>query len=469
MTRLSPLGTAVLGSGIIAITYGLARFVFGLFLPAIREDMGLTPVMAGFIGALPFASFITAIVVAPFLARALGLRHAAALTTGFALLGLLAIAQAPGPLILAAGVVTCGISTGLSSPIMAQAVATTVTGQLRGRVNATVNAGTSFGIAVAVVVVLLGSGAWRSAYLGFAVLAALGLAAAMRWLPGASADAAGAQPTKPGREQWREIARLSGLAAAMGFTSAIYWVFAPDFAIHGGGLDSGTGAWMWLTVGCVGLAGGAVGGPHRALWRRTHPCRGPRAARHLVVTTRRRTGRAGTRARLRRRLRGRVHGTDRLLSRAQHPDPRRPPGPRARTSPDRDLLRPGGGFPGRWVVDQHRRLCHRVHRLRSPRPDGSRGVVTSCGRRPSNCAVPRTLNPRAADSRARLAPTGGNIRCRSLPAGECRSLPRRRISARGGGFASEARSYRREHRAEALACRSLCPAGEFPRAAGFAS
>ncbi|WP_440997393.1 MFS transporter [Arhodomonas sp. SL1] len=259
MTRLSPLGTAVLGSGIIAITYGLARFVFGLFLPAIREDMGLTPVMAGFIGALPFASFITAIVVAPFLARTLGLRHAAALTAGFALLGLLAIAQAPGPLILAAGVVTCGISTGLSSPIMAQAVATTVKAPLRGRVNATVNAGTSFGIAVAVVVVLLGSGAWRSAYLGFAVLAALGLAAAMRWLPGVSTDAAGAQPTKPGREQWREIARLSGLAAAMGFTSAIYWVFAPDFAIHGGGLDSGTGAWMWLTVGCVGLAGGTVG------------------------------------------------------------------------------------------------------------------------------------------------------------------------------------------------------------------
>ncbi len=40
--KLVPPGLALIG-----VTYGLARFAYGLFLPAIRADVTLTPTLAG--------------------------------------------------------------------------------------------------------------------------------------------------------------------------------------------------------------------------------------------------------------------------------------------------------------------------------------------------------------------------------------------------------------------------------------
>lgn len=36
----SSMRFALFGAGLIAITYGLARFAFGLFVPPIRADLG---------------------------------------------------------------------------------------------------------------------------------------------------------------------------------------------------------------------------------------------------------------------------------------------------------------------------------------------------------------------------------------------------------------------------------------------
>ncbi len=263
MRPLSALGMAILGSGVIAITYGLARFVFGLFLPAIREEMTISPTMAGVIGALPFLSFVFAILAAPWVTRRLGVRHAAVVAAGLAGVGLVTIAQAPSSLALAAGVLICGISTGLSSPVMAEAVYRVVPAGLRGRVNATINAGTSLGIALAMPAVLVWAEIWRNAYVGFAALAVLGALAALCYLPRddrpATSSRAGKASLLVSREQWLGIGRLSGLAGGMGIVSAAYWVFAPDAVITAGGLVASQTAWMWLAVGLGGLTGCGAG------------------------------------------------------------------------------------------------------------------------------------------------------------------------------------------------------------------
>lgn len=263
MRPLSPLGMAALGSGIIAITYGLARFVFGLFLPAMRDELTITATMAGVIGALPFLSFVFTILVAPLVTRRLGVHRTGVAAAGLAGIGLIMIAQAPSSLLLAAGVLICGISTGLSSPVMAQAVYRVVPADLRGRVNATINAGTSLGIALAMPAVLLWAEAWRSAYTGFAALAAVGALAAFCYLPrddqGISLSRPRLLPESVGRDQWLGIARLSGLAVGMGIVSAVYWVFAPDAVINAGGLLPSQTAWMWLAVGLGGLSGACAG------------------------------------------------------------------------------------------------------------------------------------------------------------------------------------------------------------------
>jgi predicted MFS family arabinose efflux permease len=48
---------------------------------------------------------------------------------------------------------------------------------------------------------------------------------------------------------------LALLAITMGFVSAVYWVFAPDFAVNRGGFSSGQSALIWLAVGLGGLIG----------------------------------------------------------------------------------------------------------------------------------------------------------------------------------------------------------------------
>lgn len=147
MQTPSAMRIALLGAIVIAITYGLARFVLGLFLPLIRDDLGLSAIEAGLVGALPFTSFIVAIVVAPQLSEWIGPRRAGALTVALAAAGLIIIASAPNGMVLALAVALCGISTGLSSPVLADAVSASVTPALRARVNAVHNAGTSIGVA----------------------------------------------------------------------------------------------------------------------------------------------------------------------------------------------------------------------------------------------------------------------------------------------------------------------------------
>jgi len=259
----STFGIAVVGSGIIAITYGLARFVFGLFLPEIRDDLVLGATGAGIIGALPFISFIGAILIGPAVCQRLGPRLAGALAAGLAAAGLAAIANAPGVVVLGLGVAVCGISTGLSSPVMAEAVHRAVPPAVRGRVNAIHNAGTSIGVAMGMPAMVWLLGTWRTAYTVFAVLAAVGALAALAYLPGRTYSRKALENSEPppviSRAQWWAIARLSVLAGSMGLVSSIYWVFAPDLVVRAGSLSGKDTGWMWLAIGLVGLAGGTAG------------------------------------------------------------------------------------------------------------------------------------------------------------------------------------------------------------------
>lgn len=87
---------ALLGAALIAISYGLARFAFGLFVPPIRDDLDLAPDVIGIIGALPLISFVFATMVAPLSANRLGARNTAMASGIFGVVGLALISQATG-------------------------------------------------------------------------------------------------------------------------------------------------------------------------------------------------------------------------------------------------------------------------------------------------------------------------------------------------------------------------------------
>lgn len=257
---LSSMQFAILGALLVAISYGLARFAFGLFVPPIREELDLSGAAIGAIGALPLISFVLATAVAPVVTAVLGARQAAVLAGLFGAGGLALISQAGDAWLLAAGVFSCGICTGLMMPALTAAMQAVVRRSLHGRVSSVMNAGTSLGVIVAVPTVLLLVGAWRLAYVSFAVIAVVGVLAAWRFLPSVSRimplDAA--PPPALAELPWSALLRLTVFAFLMGFVAAAYWIFAPDLVITLGGLPAGTTAWLWLAVGIAGLGGAAV-------------------------------------------------------------------------------------------------------------------------------------------------------------------------------------------------------------------
>lgn len=260
MKALSSTGFAFLGASLIAISYGLARFAFGLFVPPIRAELGLTPDLIGIIGALPLISFILATLVAPFAADRLGARNTAILSGGFGVVGLVLISQASGAMSLGVGVFACGICTGLMMPALTAAMQALVDRSMHGRVSSMMNAGTSIGVMIAVPTVLFMAGIWRYAYMSFAILAVIGVFATWYFIPSVSrvAPSNAAPPLPITALQWWRLFRLSLFAFVMGFVSSAYWIFAPDLVVTLGELPSAATGWLWLAVGFAGLGGAVV-------------------------------------------------------------------------------------------------------------------------------------------------------------------------------------------------------------------
>lgn len=261
MRTIGTLGIASIGAGLIAVSYGLARFAFGLFLPDIRSDLGLSAEQMGIVGSLPFASFALASLFAPGVASKLGARYASVAASGFAVLGLALVSLAHEALILGAGVFTCGLSTGLMMPALAAGVRAVVRPSLQGRVTAIMNAGTSIGIMLSVPAVFLLTDAWRWGYLSFAVLAAVGLVVAWVFIPSASLVPAADRPPviALSATDWLGMSRLLFFAFGMGLVSATYWVFGPDLVVTLGHASPAITGWLWLAVGVAGLAGAVAG------------------------------------------------------------------------------------------------------------------------------------------------------------------------------------------------------------------
>lgn len=270
------------GLALIAVTYGLARFAYGLFLPEMREAFDLSPSLLGVIGAGSYLGYCAAIVIALVYTSRTGPRRMAVAAGAVAVVGMTVVASAPAAWVLALGILVAGSSTGLASPPMGEAVARSIRKGLQDRANALINCGTSAGVALSGPAALLLTGQWRIAWAAFAiagVAVVLWNAAVMPRKIVADQDGReSGQPDEDGAEadNSSRITRLSFsylmgarvrprsvplfvAAFGLGFASAVYWTFSRELVVGAGDLGETGSTLFWTVIGISGLAGGGAG------------------------------------------------------------------------------------------------------------------------------------------------------------------------------------------------------------------
>jgi predicted MFS family arabinose efflux permease len=250
------------GAGLLALvaTYGIGRLAYGLFVPVFREEFGLSLEVLGFYASAAQAGYLVATVVTGVATARYGPR--VPVVSGCLLLavGAAATASAPGPMLLAVGVIAAGTSAGGAWAPFSDAVDAQVPVAGRRRALALVNAGSPVGLVVASGFVLLAGDRWRAVWWGFAAVGLVAAVATYRVLtPGAVGPALDRQRPPLGWFFNPRSMRLFVVTLGISITSGAYFAYAPDTA-QDAGLASWIGPAMWAALGIAGTAVGVFGG-----------------------------------------------------------------------------------------------------------------------------------------------------------------------------------------------------------------
>ncbi|MFJ4297797.1 MFS transporter [Curtobacterium sp. NPDC089689] len=245
---------AFLGSGLalIAVTYGLVRLAFGLFLPDVQRDLDLDATAAGWVSAAASACYCVGALAGFVLARS----HARALVvaaTVTAAAGALGMAASSGAVVFSVAAMVGSASAGLASPALVRLVEERVSRPGRTRAQAFVNAGTGPGLVVAGVLALLLLPDWRTAWAVSGVAAVLVGAVVLVAAGRRDEHDGGRGPSTPGRRWSRAHARLLVVALLYGAGTASVWTFGRSTLVDAGA-STVTSVLLWLTVGVGGAA-----------------------------------------------------------------------------------------------------------------------------------------------------------------------------------------------------------------------
>lgn len=251
--------SVVPGAAVVAVTFGLARYGYGLLLPDMTASLSLSPGTAGLISSGAYLSYLVANAGVVAITDRAGPRAAIGLACALAAAGMAVVAAANSAAILAVGVLVAGAAAGLAFPPYAEVVQRRVTRSRRDLAWSTINAGTGWGVAVAGPVAIVAGDRWRLAWLIFAGLAVatgvLGTLAA----PGRDTDIRHRRPQLSWT--WFFCPRSRPLlisAVLVGAGSSVWWAFSVG-ALRADGLGETPARIVYATCGVAGIAASAAG------------------------------------------------------------------------------------------------------------------------------------------------------------------------------------------------------------------
>ncbi|MBM4792838.1 MFS transporter [Streptomyces sioyaensis] len=241
------------------VTFGFARYGYGLFLPEIRNEFDLSVSLVGLIGSATYISYLIALLIVGVLSARFGPRPLVIAGGLSAAAGMLLVAYAEGTGMLVAGLVMAGLSPGFAWAPYSDAVDRMVPERQRERVMALIPSGTAFAVVVAGPLAIIAKGpAWQYAWTAFAVAALAVTLYNARILPGGPH-----RRTTEGSAQrvsLRWFARVQAVplyltALSYGLIGAVYWTFAVDAVSQDLKEGDPTGPLFWTLMGLAGTAG----------------------------------------------------------------------------------------------------------------------------------------------------------------------------------------------------------------------
>jgi predicted MFS family arabinose efflux permease len=256
--RRSAAAVLVPGAAMMAVTFGLARYGYGLLLPEMRADLGMSASAAGLVSSATYVSYLVANVMVVQVASRWGSRVAVAAAAAFASVGMATIAVADSVAVLAIGVLVGGAAAGLAFPPYADIVDRQVEPSRQAVVWSTISSGTGWGVALAGPIAIVAGDRWRVSWAGFVVLAVVTGVLATRLAPARSSDSL----RRPQLSiSWFFCPRSRPLLVSsvlVGLGSSVWWAFSVD-AMQSAGLGTTPARVVYAVCGAAMLLGSVSG------------------------------------------------------------------------------------------------------------------------------------------------------------------------------------------------------------------
>ena len=246
-TRIGIAGAAVVG-----VAFGMARYVYGLTLPDIRQELGLSELVLGLVASATFAGYLAGLVLAGPLSARRGPRAPTTVGGVCGALGAVIVLAAQSPGLLAVGAVLCGSAGGWVWAPYSDIVTRAVAPRYQSRALAMITTGTGAGLmALGGLAVLATYTSWRLVWAGVAVAAVIAAVVNLRLVP--RTDPGGRPPE---RRDFSSLARAlpvpAGYSVVYFAVVVIYFTYAAD-VLGGTDLPAIAVPVIYVLIGASGL------------------------------------------------------------------------------------------------------------------------------------------------------------------------------------------------------------------------
>jgi predicted MFS family arabinose efflux permease len=246
------------GAAVVGVAFGMARYAYGMTLPDLQRELGLSELVLGMVASATFVGYLAGLLLAGPLAARCGSRAPTTLGGACGALGAMTVTVAQSPWLLAVGVVLAGSAGGWVWAPYSDIVARTVPPHQQPRALAIITTGTSGGLVVlGGLGVLAMVGSWRLVWGGIALAATAAAVVNLLLVPRTSPDP---RPDRgPGDPPLARTLRVPAAYSVVYFAAVtLYFTYAAD-ALESADLPTAAVPALYAAIGVTGVAGVMTG------------------------------------------------------------------------------------------------------------------------------------------------------------------------------------------------------------------